>query len=147
MAVQEFLHSIENVTLLVGGVALTALAPGNDAIIVTYKSPLFTDVAGCDGNAVASRIVDNRADVKVKLLQTSPSNEYLSEIVLSVLAGVYVPTPFLLRDVGGTTLYTAPNVYVSERPAVSYGAEQNIREWTFSALQMRSFIGGGRVIS
>lgn len=147
MAVQEFLHSIENVTLLIAGVPITALAPGNDAIIITYASPMFTDVASADGNSVASRIVDNRAEVKIKLLQTSPSNAYLSTFITSILAGVYVPIPFLLRDVGGTTLYTAPNVYISERPAVSYGAEQNVREWTFRALQMRSFIGGGRVIS
>jgi hypothetical protein len=143
----EYLYNFKNISLIVGLFEIKGFADGDDCIAINYESPIINSVAGADGDAVASLINDNRANISVKLLQGSASNDIFSGFNVAYRTGTVVTTPFLLRDSYGRDLHVAPHVYVSSRPNAAYGQNQANREWILTALQLNSFVGGSRSFS
>ncbi len=143
----EYRYSFNDIIVLIGGVQITGFAEGDDAVTIEYQSDLFNTVVGADGQGVASRIKDNRANMTLRLLQTSPSNDFLSGILTAYMAEVYTPLPIIIRDAAGNSLHGAPTSYITARPTISYGQNQTSRDWVLGALQMQSFIGSSSPVA
>ena len=99
--------------------------------------------AGADGEIARSMSNNTLHRVTITLQATSPSNDYLSDLLArdraSGGAGV---VPFSLTDLRGTTLVAASQAWVVNSPTVEYGAEVGEREWELDAVITDFFVGG-----
>jgi hypothetical protein len=118
----------KEILLLVAGVPIDGFADG-DFINVEFPES-FTTQIGAQGAHTRSRVADSTADMTVTLQQTSPGNAYLTSLLAADRAlGVLVPV--LLKDLIGNDLVASTQAYITQRPALGFGAESGSREWTF----------------
>lgn len=100
-------------------------------------------VAGADGEIARSMSNNTLHRITITLQATSPSNDYLSELLArdraSGGAGV---VPFVLRDLRGTTLVAASQAWVVNSPTVEFGAQVGEREWELDAVITDFTVGG-----
>lgn len=129
-------YNFKDVVVLVGGVPITGFADG-DAISIAVPAS-WTKQIGAGGAHTRSRVNDGSVEVTLRLQQTSTSNATLEAYAIGDEAfGNGIPG-FLAKDLNGNDLVAAPLCYVSQRPAISFGAEAGTREWT---LQLDEAVG------
>ena len=102
------------------------------------------DYVGTDGEVTASLGNDQRHDVTIILAQSSDSNDLLSALRNKMIAtkmrqGVGA---FLVQDMSGRTLFSAPQCYVKKPPSAAFGRETSTREWPIRVPNMTRFDGG-----
>ena len=136
-------YDADQVTVTIAGIPLSGYADG-EFLSIEQESEDFTDVAGTDGEVSRSKTNDRRATITIMLMQTSDSNDLLSE--LSNLdrnnpngAGVGA---FLCRDRQGRALYQAQECWVQQPPDVSMDRGATSREWTLRCARLIRFDGG-----
>ena len=115
-----------------------------DFLTITRASDAFSSTVGTDGEVARSKTNDNRADVELRLMSTSPTNAALSAIHLAdrnAPGGAGVGA-FLCVDLNGTTLYTAGNCWIKRGPDPVYGREANERVWLLEVDNLQDFTGG-----
>ena len=76
---------------------------------------------------------------------TSNSNDYLSNMYNYDRATGNGVAPLLIKDLGGTTLFSAPEAWISNMPEASRGLTVDTQEWTFNTGQVEDAIIGGLV--
>jgi hypothetical protein len=116
----------------------------NDFITITKASDAFTTVVGTDGNVARSKTNDLRADVEIRLMNTSPTNAALSAIHLAdknAPGGAGVGA-FLCVDLNGTSLYAAGNAWIKRSPDPVFGREASERVWLLEVDALQDFTGG-----
>lgn len=100
-------------------------------------------VAGADGEVARALSNNPLVTVTVTLLQTSPSNDFLSNLLARDRAsGGRGIVPLQIRDLRGTTQFAASQAWVKNRPTVERGSAINDQEWELQAVETDSFIGG-----
>jgi len=132
------------VSIIIAGLPITSGFAEDEMITIEREGDAFTDVVGVDGEVSRSKLFDNRATVKLKLMQTSPNNALLTAMYLQDKlgdngAGV---GPFAVKDKGGTTLYTAEHCWISKPPDATFGTKATPREWTIRVASLIEFAGG-----
>lgn len=132
------------VSIIIAGLPITSGFAEDEMITIEREGDAFTDVVGVDGEVSRSKLFDNRATVKLKLMQTSPNNALLTAMYLQDKlgdngAGV---GPFAVKDKGGTTLYTAEHCWISKPPDATFGNKATPREWTIRVASLIEFAGG-----
>lgn len=132
------------VSIIIAGLPISSGFAEEEMITIERESDAFTDVVGVDGEVSRSKLFDNRATVKLKLMQTSPNNALLTAMYLQDKlgdngAGV---GPFAMKDKGGTTLYTAEHCWISKPPDVTMATKATAREWTIRVASLLEFAGG-----
>lgn len=108
------------------------------------KNPRFSSKAGADGEVSRSRSNDKRAEVELTLMQTSDGNALLSTLFLADSnapngAGV---GSFLVKDMGGTSLYVGDACWITEMPEVTFSNEVEQRVWKIEVANLVDFTGG-----
>lgn len=130
-------YSFDQVIPIFGAVPLSGFAEGDDAIQVGRRVDTFALVVGADGRGVGIRNADQSGEIVFKLLQTSPSSLYLSGLLQAQEAGLFLPIPFLLMDIGNQIqLAAAPECIIQKYADQQYGQGHNVREWTVLAEQL-----------
>lgn len=146
MAVREF--DPDQVVVYFAGQRLTGFADG-EFITVSQKSDGFSEVIGTDGTDVSrSKSNDRRATVVVKLMQTSPSNDFMSTIHqtdLDAPNGAGVGT-FMMQDLGGTTLVHDDSAWIVKFPDESKDRTSKANEWTLTLPKPTRVVGGNVVV-
>jgi len=127
-------YAFEKVICLFGTVPIVGFFEGDDVISVERSVPTFTMPMGAGGDGIAVQAADRSGIITVKLLQTSPSNLYLSGLLEAAEQGLFVAHPFLLKDAGTNLQLVAASQCVIQQPTKQvYGANHTPREWSFSA--------------
>ncbi len=127
------------------GLLLSGFAPGSR---ISVKFPdAFTKQVGSDGEVARSRSNDNTAQVTLTLMQSSFSNDALSAVhnadkAVPFGAGV---GPLLIKDLNGTSLFTAPQAWITKAADSEYAQEVGSREWTIDTGDMYAMVGGNNV--
>jgi len=130
-------YSFDQVIPIFGAVPLLGFAEGDDAITVSRRVDTFTLLVGADGRGVGVRNADLSGEVVLKLLQTSPSNLFLSGLLQAQEAGFFKSQPFLLMDVGNQIQLAAAPACILMKPSDQiYGQGTNTREWTLLCEQI-----------
>jgi len=124
----------------------------SEFIEASYSKPLYRMVKGCDGDSARIRNGNRAGIVKVSLLQSSPSNNQLSEFLLAdELTGFLNTGPLLCRDKEGGTLMLGTSAFIENIPPVTFGVTAKIRTWTFVCDNLIMYLGGlpvsGEVLS
>jgi len=124
-------YSFQDTIMVVNGVEITGWADGDDVIDIERRSDSITDKMGADGGMMISVGTDKSGSVKFKLMQTSPSNTYLTGLIaLQEAAGsTFVPCFLLFRDTYRQDLATGTNGYIKKPAKMTRGAQGNTQEW------------------
>jgi hypothetical protein len=133
-------YDSDRVLVLFAGIPVEGFAP-DSRVTITPNSDSFTQQVGSSGEVVFSRTNNNTYTVTFHLMQTSASNAALSAIHnldLVTRAGV---GPLMIKDLEGTTLFTALGRIVAF-PEQSFGPEAGTREWKLMTADAANFVGG-----
>lgn len=138
------IYDADQITMVFMGILVDSGYADGEFCRVEQLSDDFTDVVGTDGEVARSKTNDRRATITVTLLQTSSGNAKLS--VLNNLdklaangAGV---GPLLIKDLAGTSLYTASKAWIAAPPKVVFSRGAEAREWTIRCADLLRLDGG-----
>jgi hypothetical protein len=124
------------------GIPLSGFADGT-FIKVERNDDTFKLVVGSDGESARARNRNRSGRITLTLLQTSPSNDYLSAAQRADELGIPGGKgPLLVKDVLGTTLINAPDAWIVKPPAAEFGREVGSREWVFESGDIDMLVGG-----
>ena len=142
MANQISTYDPKKVIVTYGGVQITGFADGS-MIDAEPNADLFSEKIGADGEVARARSADHTYKVTLSLQQVSPSNDYLSGVMLLDAAANLGVLPLIVSDLNGTTLLVFPAAYIKSKPKVADGKEINDRQWVLHTGQiMAENIGG-----
>lgn len=147
MAEETKVYDLPEVTCNFLGIPLDALGGWGDGggIEIEYEGDSFTTKMGADGSCVRSKTGDNRAKVKLTLLQTAGANGLLSAVLnldrkATNGAGV---GPMLIRDRQGLTVIQGTKCWIIGRPkTVKFGQSAENLEWLIQITDSEDFFGG-----
>ena len=132
----------KKIIVIFGARQLTGMAEDSIVSIAPNGDGLQTYV-GADGDVARSLDPDATYEVTVSLNTTSASNDYLSNMYNYDRATGDGIAPLLIKDLAGTTLFSAPEAWVNNMPEASRGLTVDTQEWTFSTGQVEDAVIGG----
>lgn len=122
-------YSPNDVVLSIGEYIVT----GWNTITVT-RSDVTKMVRGIRGQNTRSVSLDTSCTISIELLQTSTSNDVLSEIVDQDRIKQTGRLELQIKDTSGRSVLQSVNAYISNFPDISYGAEIGTRTWIIQCL-------------
>jgi hypothetical protein len=122
-------YDFKQVQLIFGGNLITGFSEGADVIMLEPMSDDFTLKVGADGETSRAKSNNNAFTLKIKLLQTSSSNDSLNAIRLADKLSNAGVKPLLLKDNNGNSLVAERQAFIGKGPAMGHGAEVGDREW------------------
>jgi Protein of unknown function (DUF3277) len=128
------------VALIIDGVQITGFAEEKMIAVKTHGD--INKVVGADGEVARSMSANRTVDVTISLLETSQTNDFLSNLhELDINTGNGMVT-FLLKDLNGTTLISAKQCWVKKYPEKDYTAKVKEIDWIIETGQADMFMGG-----
>ena len=116
------------------------------SLTIEFPTERFSIVRGTKGRNIRVMNKDKSCTLSIELLQTSTSNDVLSDILSKdSLAG----TGRLITqvaDLSGSTKIESRNSYVSSFPSVSFGSDFNTRTWQITMLDTNLIVIGGNAL-
>ena len=134
----------KKIIIIFGVRRLTGMSDDSIVSIKPNGEGLQTYV-GADGDVARSLDPDATYEVTVSLNTTSNSNDYLSNMYNYDRETGNGIAPLLIKDLAGTTLFSAPEAWVSNMPEASRGLTVDKQEWVFRTGQVEDAIIGGLV--
>ena len=148
MAGTVLTYDPEQIQVIVGGTLVGGFAE-DEFVEVERDVDSYTKYVGCGGEVARILNANRSGRVTLRLMQSSPSNDELSLLEelgeIAVLAGVGVgigAVPLLIRDRGGSTLFTAVFCWPKRFPKVIWKKEVEVREWVLDTSTLYGFVGG-----
>lgn len=138
------IYDPDQVTAVVCGVPITGGYAEDSMIEIQQKADNFVSVAGAVGDVTRSKVLDKRATIKVKLLQSSDANALLTALALldaNLPNGAGVG-PTTIVDKGGTSLFFGAKSWIARPPDVEFATEAKERVWTIEVANITRFDGG-----
>lgn len=105
-------------------------------------SEAFSKVVGADGEATRVMSNDDSAEVTITLMQSSKSNDYLTQKYLIDRASGVAVLPFTVTNLLGTEIIAAAEAWVAKLPDVKYSKGAETRAWTLHLAKAIVHIGG-----
>lgn len=124
-----------------GNNLLQEIGDGDDAIQVEFTDDTTTVRTGVGGSAVVSINQSTAATVRVRLLRTSKSNDFMQR-ALNLWRSTGTFFPFILKDARGKEVHACAKAAVQKQPSSSHGKNAGDIEWTIVCPEMRSNQGG-----
>ena len=134
-------YDFKEVVMTFGGIPFTGFSDGT-SITISRNGDLFTKKKGNDGSIDRSNNNAFDFEVSVVLKQTSITNDLLSTASYADQLSNKGTAPLLIKDLNGTTLFTAPQAWVKKDPDDEFAGEISDREWTFDTGASVKFTGG-----
>lgn len=137
-------YNVKLVKLIIAGFELEAGFADGDICTISKSTAAFTSKVGSDGEVTRSATNDDRAIVKVFLMQTSRGNDILTALYNRDVAapnGAGVGA-FRLADLNGNTVNSAPHIWINKLPEQAFGREAGVREWECEVDKLSAIVGG-----
>lgn len=131
----------KSVHVFFGGMPISGISPEN-GIMVVRNSDTFELVKGINGVVSRKYIQDQSGSIKLALLQTSLSNDFLSATVFADEKGGIGIVPFLIIDTISKSTYVSAFSWVKKYVDATYNNGLSVREWIFDCLQLQMYTGG-----
>lgn len=116
----------------------------SDGVTIDNESDAYGDVQGVDGETTRFRTNDDRANVTIRLMQSSSANDQLSALhALDKLTpnGAGIGT-FNVKDTNGTSLYNGENAWIQKAPQAVFDRSAKEREWKIRVAKLVRIDGG-----
>jgi hypothetical protein len=134
-------YDFNRVVVLFAGFPITGFG-SNGGVSITFNEDVWDPVVGADGEESRARKNNDGAECTITLMQTSMSNDLLQGFLELDIATGYGVYPMLIKDLNGLSTYGSAAAYIKARPAASYNAGVEEREWTIRMLDVKDFCGG-----
>ncbi len=121
-------YNPKQVTVSIGTHIVTGFAD-DSFITVESLGDGISSVSGCDGEVGRSIDPNGQYSVKISLLQTSDSNQFLSKLYDSDKKNGDGIRPLLIKDLRGGMVFQAESAWVKQRAGITKGKSLNNREW------------------
>lgn len=129
------------VSVIVGSQPVTGYADG-DFVSVERSEESFSLLVGADGETTRAKNANKSGKIKITLMASSASNDYLSALQAADELGGNSPFPILIKDNSGKSLYTAATAWISKPASGTFGKEAGKREWEIATDELICFAGG-----
>lgn len=133
----------DRVVITLGTILMSGFADGT-FVTIDNNEDAFTLQMGTDGDGTRSKSNNQSATISVSLMQSSDTN-----ILMSALHNTDINTPggdgivpLLIKDLEGTTLYTAEKAWIKKAPSAEFAREATAREWTIETDKLVRVDGG-----
>lgn len=123
-----------------GGYHLTGYADGTFCN-VERNEDMWSLQMGTDGTGTRSKSSNRSGRVTVTLMQSSPSNDVLSDFALADEATNGAALPLMVKDINGTSLYSAEKAWLVKTAPAEHGREATGREWVFETDELLVHVG------
>lgn len=127
------------VILTFASTTIVGLAKGTQ-IKVSRDSDQTTDDVGANGDVVVVINNDERGYIDLELLQSSPSNDFLSEQAELFKAGGGTK-PVECIDLNGTSVASGLDAWVVKLADSEYATEAANRAWRIRVARLKHFVG------
>lgn len=121
-------YNSKQVTVSVGTHAISGFADDSFITVEPVGEGIMSK-SGCDGEVARAIDPNSQYTVKLTLLQTSRSNNYLHQRHVKDKADGDGMFPILIKDLRGNFLFSADSAWVTKDPSRQYGKDTNNREW------------------
>lgn len=102
----------------------------------------FDKLVGADGEVARSANADKSGTLKIKILQTSLSNDVLSSELIADEASNINTKPCMVKDGSGRTLWSTSESWIMKHPNVVFSKGVEGREYAIEAGEWIAFAGG-----
>lgn len=102
----------------------------------------FTKVTGADGSTTRSKTNDRSGTLTLTLLQTSPSNEILSNILNQDEADNTGVVAVQVKERSSGSKFATGSGWIQGLPTIEYGNEITTREWTIEMSEIKFNVSG-----
>lgn len=126
-------YNSKKVTIALGSHVVSGYAE-DSFVTITETGDGVTSVCGCDGEVAASISPDPRHTIKISVLQTSPTNEYLTNKYQQMKSGDDGVFSVTIKDLKGGEVFSADSAWVSKKADFSRGKAIGNREWELCAV-------------
>ena len=123
------MYDPKQVRLIVNGLDVTGFSDGDKIKIEPVTKEDVKSFCGVDGDVTLSKVNDDRHTVTFTLKEESPSNKAID--ALRKLPTSFVVMVKNMSD--GKFIGSSAGCVVSEKPAVTFGADPSKREWKLLA--------------
>jgi hypothetical protein len=111
-------------------------------VTIDRNNPAWTVVSGAGGEHARSKSSDRSGTIVLTLMQTSISNDYLSQMLIDDETSNSGKRTLNIIDANGDTVVIASEVWVQQAPTIEYGKDLGDREWTLEAGDIDIKVGG-----
>ncbi len=139
MAVRTY--AADEVRIIVGGLPISGLADGT-FVTIDRDEQAFNKVTGADGSTSRAKTANRSGSITLTLQQTSPSNDYLTGLMVADEQGSNGVVPMLVKDESGNTVAATGAAWVQQAPSQEYSKEVSEREWVMDCARIDMFVGG-----
>ncbi len=144
MANQVSTYDPKKIIVTYGGVQIAGFSDGS-LVDAEPNSDVFMEKIGADGEVARSRSADHTYKVTFALQQVSPSNDYLSSVLLLDASGNNGVLPLVIADLNGTSLLVFPAAWIKTKAKSSSAKEVGDRTWTLHTGQVLTENIGGNL--
>jgi hypothetical protein len=124
------------------GIPLSGFSEGADSIQVERDDDSFEKKAGGDGITTRVKKLNKGGSIKLKLQQSSPSNDVLSAAhKADDLTGTGAGA-LSITDLSGRTVIVTATAWVKKLASVSLGNQMSDREWTLDCANIEMNVAG-----
>ena len=135
-------YSPDDLQVIIGGFPISGFAKGT-FVSVERASDGSSLVTGINGTGARAKNRDRSGIVSLVLLQTSPSNDILSEFYsLDELSPKGQTLTLMVKDVTGSTIASSDAIWIKKLPKIEFSETIMNREWSFEGLNIFKHVGG-----
>lgn len=131
----------KQVTLIVGGKIISGFAD-DDFIEVERDEDAFSKKTGVDGETTRAKNNMRSGHIIVRLMQSSSSNDDLSDFALLDEKDMSGAGAVLCKDGSGRSVFSAQSGWIKKLPKATFKKDVEMREWTIDCDSLDIFVGG-----
>jgi len=137
----QVIYRPNDVRIVVGATPITGFASGT-FITARRNKPTWKTIKDCDGPGIRIRTNDYSATISLKLRQGSPSNDFLSSLILADEISGELAVPMTVQHIPGRSIYVSSFTSIEGPPPMAFGTDENDVPWTFLSDNWQPFTGG-----
>lgn len=142
-------YSFKNTIVVVNGVEITGWSEGDDVIKISRLNDSASHKIGADGGMMMSISADKSGEFTFKLMQTSPSNKFLSSLMALQEGGAltFIPVSVLFQDLFRQDRAAGTAGYLKKPADISRGKEGQEQEWTIVVERLDMLMGDPALVT
>lgn len=141
MTTQTKTYDSKKIAIIVGGFPLSGFSESS-LVKVTRSADSWKKTVSADGPVTRSKENDLSGEFTFSLLQTSQSNDILTGFALLDEQSNSGIVSVLVKDLNGTTLYSAAEAWIKKPPEGGAEKDAKDRSWVLDCAQLSIFTGG-----
>lgn len=132
------------IAFYINGLRMTGFAP-DTYIEITQPNDDWADDVGADGEGVLVAQNDDRGEATLRLMQSSRSNDLLTELYLAQrrLKTLY---QLSIEDLLSGSYYVSPFAWIVKPTDAAFAKTAQTREWTIRAFNMEMITRGNSLL-